>query len=101
MPICATSTGRARLLDFASAAAIVAEQTHRIDQRAAALCLLDGVLQAELAGRDKDRRDAELEAQPDDAPEDIGVLVRPLEARVIVELGKAGQDRHHPQGRRA
>ena len=63
--------------------------------------VLDGVLQAELAGRDKDRRDAELEAQPDDAPENIRVLVRPLEAGIVVKLRVRGEAHRLPMGDQA
>jgi hypothetical protein len=65
---------------------------------------LDGVLQPELVRRGEDRGHAELEAEADDPPEDIGARVGPLEARIVVELrvgraavrlpvgGEAGQD---------
>jgi hypothetical protein len=48
--------------------------------------VLDGRLEARLARRHEHRDDTQAQAQPTDAPDDIGVGMRPLEDRVVVEL---------------
>ena len=47
----------------------------------------DGSLEASFAGRREDRDHSELEAGPDDSTDGIGILMRALEARGVVELG--------------
>ena len=52
---------------------------------------LDLRLETRLARRCEHGDDAQLQAEPDDAPDGVGVLVRALEKRVIVELGEVRQ----------
>src|SRR5512135_2469682 len=56
-----------------------------------AVVLLDGRLEARLARRHEHRGDAQAQAQPADAPDHIEMDVRPLEDRIVVELGVARQ----------
>src|SRR5262249_14397094 len=52
---------------------------------------LDGSLEARLAGRDKDGHDAQAQADAGHATNGVGVDLRSLEERVVVELCVAGQ----------
>src|SRR3954468_20643927 len=56
-----------------------------------AVVMLDGRLEARLARRYEHWDDAQAQAQPAHAPDHIGMDVRPLEDRVVVELGIARQ----------
>src|SRR3954447_7349771 len=56
-----------------------------------AVIRLDRRLEARLAGRHEHGGDPQAQAQPADAPDHIGMDVRPLEDRVVVELGVARQ----------
>src|SRR5512135_3799174 len=52
---------------------------------------LDDRLEPRLAGRDEDRDDPQAQAQPRDPAEGVGMGMRPLEDRVVVELTVARQ----------
>src|SRR5512147_379004 len=51
----------------------------------------DDRLEPQLAGRDEDRDHPQTQAQPRDPAEGVGMVMRPLEDRVVVELAVARQ----------
>src|SRR6202035_2379717 len=57
----------------------------------AAVVVLDGGLEAGLARRRENGRDAQRQAEPDDAPDGVGMSVGAGEDPVVVELRVGGQ----------
>lgn len=53
--------------------------------------VLESILEPVFAGDGEDRRDAQVQTQAHDPTDHVGVLVRPLEPRVIIELRELGQ----------
>ena len=51
---------------------------------------LDEILQAVLGGRGEDRRDVQLQTQPHDLAQGVGITARPQETQIVVELGEGG-----------
>src|SRR5438132_4106738 len=56
----------------------------------------DGILQAWLPGRRKDRNDAQRQTQAGDAAHGVGIVMRPLEHIVVVKLGVVGEPVQSP-----
>jgi hypothetical protein len=53
--------------------------------------ILEAILKSVFTGDGEDWRDAEVQTQAHDPADDVGVLMGPLEPRVIIELGEFGQ----------